>query len=231
MAFQGYLTDADGTPVTGTVTLAFALYDVASGGTALWNETHANVAVSKGIYSVILGSQGSVLNLPFSKQYYIGVKVNADDEMSPRIAITAAPYALASKIRLHNSIMQNYVPQTSSKVLQSINGLTLTMDADAGTQLLILSSMILYLSQNNVYGQVAIVIDDTVVYKQVIANLNTSSLEMYHVTLNKIYTIETSGSHTIKIMFSLEQDSQNGSIYIWHKDANDLPELQVLELN
>jgi hypothetical protein len=97
MAFQGYLTDADGTPVTGTVTLAFALYDVASGGTALWNETHANVAVSKGIYSVILGGQGTPLNIPFDTQYYLGLTVGEDAEMSPRQALASAPSAMAKR--------------------------------------------------------------------------------------------------------------------------------------
>jgi hypothetical protein len=36
--------------------MTFALYDVESGGSPLWSETHANVPVAEGLFSVRLGS-------------------------------------------------------------------------------------------------------------------------------------------------------------------------------
>ena len=53
--YQGYLTDSDGAPVEGLVTMVFSLYAVSMGGTALWSESQ-NVSVSNGIYSVLLGT-------------------------------------------------------------------------------------------------------------------------------------------------------------------------------
>ena len=62
--YQGYLTDAGGNPVNGTRSIVFSIYNVNSGGTALWSETQS-VAVNNGIYSVILGSV-TPINLPFA---------------------------------------------------------------------------------------------------------------------------------------------------------------------
>src|SRR5207344_2727689 len=48
---------------------------------------------SNGLYSVVLGTNAA-LTLPFDVQYYLGVTVGADAEMTPRQALTASPYAL-----------------------------------------------------------------------------------------------------------------------------------------
>jgi len=44
---------------------------------------------SDGIYSVILSS----IDLDFSSQYYLGLKVESDSEMTPRINLTSSPYS------------------------------------------------------------------------------------------------------------------------------------------
>ena len=92
ISYQGVLTDASGTVVPdGNYNLTFKLYDVATGGTALWAEGQL-VAVSKGIFNVILGSVAP-LNLPFDKPYYLGVAVGAGTELSPRIPLTSSGYS------------------------------------------------------------------------------------------------------------------------------------------
>ena len=92
ISYQGVLTDASGTVVPdGNYNLTFKLYDVATGGTALWAEGQL-VAVSKGIFNVILGSVAP-LNLPFNKPYYLGVTVGAGTELSPRMPLTSSGYS------------------------------------------------------------------------------------------------------------------------------------------
>jgi len=92
ISYQGTLTDARGTVVPdGNYNLTFKLYDTASGGTPLWTEVQS-VAVSKGIFSVILGS-AAPLNLPFNKPYYLGVTVESGAELSPRIPLTSSGYS------------------------------------------------------------------------------------------------------------------------------------------
>jgi len=57
MAYQGVLTDAVGAPLTGPVTLVFRVFDVPTGGTPLYTETHSGVAIDSldGSFLVQLG--------------------------------------------------------------------------------------------------------------------------------------------------------------------------------
>ena len=93
---QGRLLDANGVPVSGTVTLVFTLYDASMGGKTLWTETDS-VMLDSGYYSVVLGE---VTPLPAGvfdgSTRYFGVKVNADPEMTPRQTVVSVPYALVA---------------------------------------------------------------------------------------------------------------------------------------
>ena len=95
--YQGYLTNASGQPVTGTVAMVLRLYDAPAAATALYSETQATVGVNNGIYVVAIGSV-TALTLPFDVPYWLGVKVGADPEMTPRQPLTASPYALRAAI-------------------------------------------------------------------------------------------------------------------------------------
>src|SRR5512137_25435 len=57
--YQGKLTDASGNPIAnGSYALTFQIWDASSGGTRLWEETQSSVAVTSGLFSVLLGAQG-----------------------------------------------------------------------------------------------------------------------------------------------------------------------------
>ncbi len=96
--FQGKLTNPDGTNLTnGSYSIVFSLYTVASGGSNVWTETKS-VTVTDGIFQTSLGDTTA---LPGSVDFnsgtlYLGIKVGADAEMSPRVMLTAAPYAFNS---------------------------------------------------------------------------------------------------------------------------------------
>ncbi len=93
--YQGALIDAGGAVVDdGDYSMTFSLYDVSAGGTALWTETQT-VAVAKGIFNVILGSS-EPLDLDFDAQYWLGISVAGEAELTPRIELTAAAYSLSS---------------------------------------------------------------------------------------------------------------------------------------
>jgi hypothetical protein len=94
LSFQGILKKANGVAVEdGTYPITFSLYNDSIGGTRLWSETQSNVEVSSGIYSVLLGSKQE-LNVAFDQIYYLGIKVGSY-EMTPRLQLTTAPYALS----------------------------------------------------------------------------------------------------------------------------------------
>jgi trimeric autotransporter adhesin len=90
--YQGKLTNSSGQPVSATVSMVFQLYDVATGGSALYAEAQT-VAVTNGIFNVAIGSE-TPLSLPFDVPYFLGVTVGADPEMTPRQAVLSSPYAL-----------------------------------------------------------------------------------------------------------------------------------------
>ncbi len=91
ISYQGYLTNATGAPVNGTIEMVFSIFNVLSGGAPLWNETQTTVPVINGIYNVILGSVNEI-NLPFNTPYYLGMSIGGE-ELSPRKAITSVGYA------------------------------------------------------------------------------------------------------------------------------------------
>ena len=95
--FQGVLTDGGGTVVSdGTYAVTFRLYDVPSGGSHLWEETHGTVTVTKGIFNVMLGSVVN-FDLDFDTQYFLGISVEGEAELIPRVYLTSNAYCLGAR--------------------------------------------------------------------------------------------------------------------------------------
>lgn len=101
--YQGYLTDSGGNPISSTVTLVFRIWDASSGGNEVWNETHNNVPVNRGYFSVFLGSQGSDLtpSVFSSPSRYLEVTYNSTTFERQRFA--SVPYALVAQEAAHAS--------------------------------------------------------------------------------------------------------------------------------
>ncbi len=91
LSYQGVMTNNGGTPINGAQTVVFSLYSVASGGTASWTETKT-VTVANGLFSVTLGDT-TPITIPFDSPLFLGVKVAADNEMTPRQPLAASAYA------------------------------------------------------------------------------------------------------------------------------------------
>jgi hypothetical protein len=129
MSYQGVLTDGAGTPVTdGNYDLTFKLYSVASGGTEFWSETQT-VAVSGGIFNVILGSVTPITGL-FNMQYYLGVTVGAGTEMTPRTQLAGTPYSMSSR---GLSGVDNYMPASGNVGIGTLSpGEKLTVFGNSG---------------------------------------------------------------------------------------------------
>ncbi len=96
ISYQGVLTDADGSAVPdGDYSLTFRLYDAPSGGSHLWEETKV-VTVGKGIFSAILGAPSGI-PLAFDEPYYLGISVEGEAELDPRIELTSSAYSITSR--------------------------------------------------------------------------------------------------------------------------------------
>jgi hypothetical protein len=93
--YQGVLTDGAGTAVgDGTYSVTFRLYADPEGGAAIWSETQA-VEVSKGIFSVNIGSV-TPLEIPFETAHWLGIAVEGEEELAPRVQLTTSPYSFNS---------------------------------------------------------------------------------------------------------------------------------------
>ncbi len=86
---------SDGTgPIDGTVNLDFSLFDAATGGAALWTESHGGASASDGLVYLDLGSLTPLDDTVFTgAARYLEVKVNGAVQ-SPRLAIGSVPYAV-----------------------------------------------------------------------------------------------------------------------------------------
>lgn len=93
---QGVIrTETNAAVSDGTYSIAFHLYDAATGGNELWNETQSSIHVTNGVYSTQLGLVKSLGTLAFDKAYFIAIAVNGGSISSPRIPLSIAPQALA----------------------------------------------------------------------------------------------------------------------------------------
>ena len=126
MAFQGRLTDSSGQPLDGSQTVTFRLYDAATGGTKLWEETQT-LTVSQGLFSTLLGS-ATPLGLIFDQPYWVEILVGTE-VLSPRQPLAASPYALrADQVSGPLDLNTN-----SSTALRIRNGTAEVFNVDATT--------------------------------------------------------------------------------------------------
>jgi hypothetical protein len=97
ISFQGVLQDSNAEPVPdGDYDLTFRLYTAPSGDSAFWTEDRTGVnaiAVTDGVFNVLLGSISSLSGVAFDDQYFLGITVGSDSEILPRTEILAVPYA------------------------------------------------------------------------------------------------------------------------------------------
>ena len=81
--YQGRVTDNSGSPLPdGNQILRFSIYDLPTGGTALWSSGLREVTVSDGLFSYILGDS-SLLPLDIfnaGTDFYLGIKFGSDPE-------------------------------------------------------------------------------------------------------------------------------------------------------
>ncbi len=94
ISYQGKLLQ-NGTPYNGNINITFRLYKQASGGTAFWEETQ-NVAVSNGLFNVMLGAVNPMADAQeFYEQVWLGIQpAGASAELTPRQPLSTVGYAM-----------------------------------------------------------------------------------------------------------------------------------------
>ncbi len=133
LIIQGYLIDQNTQrPLHATVDVVATLYDLSgrttdyqdAGGTAtdpqglgavLWTETFT-VAIDQGRYSVTLGSDSNPLpaDLLDSNEVELGLAIDGDNEMTPRMAVAAASVPFALQAREAEQVNGDITPRSVS---------------------------------------------------------------------------------------------------------------------
>jgi hypothetical protein len=97
LSYQGVLTDNAGNQrPDGSYSFTFRFYTSLTGGTAIWSESKS-LPVKSGLFATVLGEQtpfGAAVK--FDQQYWLGIQVGNEPELSPRIALTSVGYSFSS---------------------------------------------------------------------------------------------------------------------------------------
>ena len=122
--FQGRLATQNGNPVPdGTYNLRLRLYDAATGGTMLYDQSLTNIPVKNGTFAVKI--DGFTAD-KFNGNTWLGISINGTADLAPRTQIVSVPYALKSNLAV--TVADNSITTTN---LQA-NAVTTAKIADAG---------------------------------------------------------------------------------------------------
>ncbi len=92
MNYQGLLLDESGIEVLdNNYQITFRLYANESGGSPLWTEDQS-LDIESGIINAVLGSL-KPLDISFDQELWLGIGVQAETELTPRIPFTGSPYS------------------------------------------------------------------------------------------------------------------------------------------
>jgi hypothetical protein len=84
--YQGYITNASGTPQTGIAPITVRLYNAQTAGTLLFEEQEGSTTITNGYFTIPVGKVGdvngatpavSLTDLPFDTSYYVTVELGA----------------------------------------------------------------------------------------------------------------------------------------------------------
>ena len=99
LGHQGRVLDEGDSPMEGTQTLTFRLYDALESGTLAWEESHT-VYLDNGFYSVVLGADEA--NNPIDAllldggSLYLELQVQGESPLEPRHVLTSVPYSVVA---------------------------------------------------------------------------------------------------------------------------------------
>ena len=95
---QGYMSDNQGGPITGSVNVTFNLYSVESEGSSIWTQT-TPITFDGGYYSVVLGPGSPDLSVDIfdGSDLFLGLTLEGQNEFLPRVRIVSVPYTFRAE--------------------------------------------------------------------------------------------------------------------------------------
>ncbi len=90
--YQGYLYDPAGDGINGRMDFRFTIYDAEFAGAAHWTELQTGIAVTDGLFQVILGNV-TPISCDFNGPYWLEITVEGE-VLSPRMPLTSVGQAI-----------------------------------------------------------------------------------------------------------------------------------------
>lgn len=130
---QGYLTTAAGSPIDGAVEVTFTLYASPSGPDGVIFSETRSVSAADGRFALQLGDGSAPMDLGLFRDVdglWLGISVDGDREMSPRIAMTSVPYAAHAQTASDALTLDGYTADEFARVDEiDMSGLRADLDA------------------------------------------------------------------------------------------------------
>ena len=102
--YQGFLREPDGSLTNGSFKITARIYNVATGGTALYSTTLNDVNVRDGLFNIVLGDNPALPGSLFANSpLYIGISLNDLSELIPRQRLHAVPWAFQASTLVNNA--------------------------------------------------------------------------------------------------------------------------------
>jgi hypothetical protein len=131
---QGRLTNASGSPINTPVQVVASIYDVTTGGTARCTDTDTVTPVN-GLFTMALDfCTAADFN---GDQLFLGLKMGADAEMTPRQEIHAVPYAWGLRPGAIVKGADSYIFVPGSALVKNVSSDTTRWDIEASGAALI----------------------------------------------------------------------------------------------
>ena len=120
-----------GTPLTGSHTLLFKLFDTPTGGGEMWSES-ALATADNGLVALTLGAQSPLTPLVFDGRPLF-VEVSVDGQvLAPRLPVVSVPYAVRSSLAASSATLGNLTPADVARANHTHAGTYLPVGAALG---------------------------------------------------------------------------------------------------
>jgi hypothetical protein len=122
---QGFLTDDQGVPIDGSVSVEFTIYDAATSGTEMHTQTET-VDADAGAFSVHLTPPLTVFEN--NTDLYLGLAVDGGAEMSPLLKMGSVPYAAVAgnaqnAVTLEGKSASDFAPSSYTPAWGDLTGI------------------------------------------------------------------------------------------------------------